>query len=578
MKARKVTALLLILALVCVFSGCAEQTEQTAAPGQSPSSEPSAEPIPAFALESLEMRQGDVVALEDCYAEDVVPDGAMWYASSDETVALVNEQREIVAIGVGECTISVVNENASGELKIEVTGMPEAPGVHIEQAYLALEPGQEGQLSCRLTREVQGQAVWSSNDESVATVDSQGRVVAVGKGTARVSAQAGEYQDSVAVWVTSSKPYAPLGEITAPRFQKTDGIWQNPEASDTGEASILLTGDLMCLSSQQYAAKTSKSHNYNSSFRLVRPIFAEGDFVVGNLETCLSYSSPYTAAEKTVQDNPHCNAQATFLDAVRYAGWDAVVTANNHAGDTGTMGLYETVQMLDTYLIAHTGTFTQAGEPRFLLANVNGIKVAVLSYTEILNTKYGELAIPDAQKSLLIRRYSEENVRADVAAAHEAGAEFIIAYNHWGVENTHDYTQKQVEHAQQMADAGVDFIAGSHSHCLQGPKIFTAADGRSVPCIFSMGNFVSGMGREINNDTIILKLDLARKEDGIELQNVGYIPCKVFVEYGDGHHVVVPTSSALNGGKSSSSLSAAHDRIVKVMRGEEVFTEIRELG
>ena len=92
-----------------------------------------------------------------------------------------------------------------------------------------------------------------------------------------------------------------------------------------------------------------------------------------------------------------------------------------------------------------------------------------------------------------------------------------------------------------------------------------------------MGNFVSGMGREINNDTIILKLDLARKEDGIELQNVGYIPCKVFVEYGDGHHVVVPTSSALNGGKSSSALSAAHDRIVKVMRGEEVFTEIREL-
>ena len=180
MKARKVTALLLILALVCVFSGCAEQTEQTAAPGQSPSSEPSAEPIPAFALESLEMRQGDVVALEDCYAEDVVPDGAMWYASSDETVALVNEQREIVAIGVGECTISVVNENASGELKIEVTGMQEAPGVHIEQAYLALEPGQEGQLSCHLTREVQGQAVWSSNDESVATVDSQGRVVAVG--------------------------------------------------------------------------------------------------------------------------------------------------------------------------------------------------------------------------------------------------------------------------------------------------------------------------------------------------------------------------------------------------------------
>ena len=578
MKARRVAAVLLILMLACALPGCAGQTEQADAPRPSASPEPSAEPIPAFALDSLEMRQGDIVALADCFAENVSPEGAMWYASSDETVALVNERREIVAVGAGECILSFVHENAAGELKIQVTGMPEAPGVHIEQAYLALEPGQEGQLSCRLSREVQGQAVWSSNDESVATVDSQGRVVAVGKGTARVSAQAGEYQDSVAVWVTSSKPYAPLGEITAPRFQKIDGIWQNPDASDTGEASILLTGDLMCLSSQQYAAKSGKSYHYNSSFRLVRGIFAKGDFVVGNLETCLSYSSPYTAAEKTVQDNPHCNAQATFLDAVRYAGYDAVVTANNHAGDTGTMGLYETVQMLDTYLIAHTGTFTRAGEPRFLLADVNGIKVAVLSYTEILNTKYGELAIPDAQKPLLIRRYSEENVRADVAAAREAGAEFIIAYNHWGVENTHDCTEKQIEHAQQMADAGVDFIAGSHSHCLQGPKIIAAADGRSVPCIFSMGNFVSGMGREINNDTIILKLDLVRSGGQTELQNVGYIPCKVFVEYGDGHHVIIPTSAALNGGKSSSSLSAAHDRIAKVMKGEDVFAEIRELG
>ena len=578
MDAKRIGAALVVLMLACALPGCAVQTGQADAPKPSLEIQPSAEPIPAFALESLEMRQGETIALQDCFAENFSPDGALWYASSDEAVALVNEKQEIVAVGAGECTISVLHTGASGELKIEVTGMKEAPGIHIDQAYLALEPGQEGQLSCHLSREVQGQAVWASNDESVATVDSQGNVVAVGKGTARISAQAGEYQDSVAVWVTSSQPYAPLGEITTPRFQKVEGIWQNADASDTGEASILLTGDLMCLSSQQYAAKTGKSYHYNSSFQLVRAIFAEGDFVVGNLETCLSYSSPYTAEEKTVQDNPHCNAQATFLDAIRYAGYDAVVTANNPAGDTGPMGLSETVPMLDTYLIAHTGTFTRASEPRFILADVNGIRVAILSYTEILNTKYGDLAIPDAQKSLLIRRYSEENVKADVAAAREAGAEFIIAYNHWGVENTHEYTQKQVEHAQQMADAGVDFIAGSHSHCLQGPKIISAADGRSVPCIFSMGNFVSGMGREINNDTIILKLELVRKEDKVELENVGYIPCKVFVEYGDGHHVIVPTSAALNGGKSSSSLSAAHDRITKVMQGEDIFTEIRELG
>ena len=172
MDARRLGAALLGLLLVCALPGCAVKIEQADAPKSSPEVQPSAEPIPAFALESLEMRQGETIALQDCFVENFSPDGAVWYASSDETVALINENQEIEAIGAGECTISVMHIGASSELKIEVTGMLEAPGVHIDQAYLALEPGQEGQLSCHLTREVQGQAVWASNDERVATVDS----------------------------------------------------------------------------------------------------------------------------------------------------------------------------------------------------------------------------------------------------------------------------------------------------------------------------------------------------------------------------------------------------------------------
>ncbi len=570
---RKTRGLWLSLIFIFLCAGCAVQGEPAFVPS-TPS--PSSAPVPIFALSQLELRQGDEIALADCFAQGFVPDGQISYTSSNQAVASVDGRGFLIACGQGEAVISALCGEFFGELGIVVSGVREAPGVRIEVNYLVLEPEETGKLSCHISEGIEEEAVWSSNDEAVVRVDEEGQVTAVGKGTARVSVRAGEYEDSVAVWVTSSKPYAPLAEIAPPRFQNKEGVLQREEAQDTGEASIMLTGDLMCLSSQQYAARSGKTYDYNSSFKLVRPIFAQGDFVMGNLETCLSYSNPYTAEEKTVQDNPNCNAQATFLDALRYAGYDAVATANNHSGDTGTKGLYETVQMLDTYHIAHTGTFTRAGEQRFILCEINGIKVAFLSYTEILNTKYGELAIPNAQKPILLNLYSEESVRRDVRAARDAGAEFIVAYNHWGTENTHDYTQKQVEHAQQMADAGVDFIAGSHSHCLQGPKRFTASDGRVVPCIFSMGNFVSGMGREINNDTVILKLDLARKGEDVVLESVGYIPCKVFVEYGGGHHVIVPTSPALNGGKTSSALSAARKRIVKVM-GSDVFQEVTEL-
>lgn len=575
MQKKFARGLALLLAFALLFGGCVKQEEPVFAPEPTPS--PESTPAPMFVLGQLELRQGERRLLTECFSSDFVPEGAVAFRSSDESVVSVDDQGELIAKAQGEAVVSAAYGESQDEITVVVKGVLEAPNLHIQINYLALAPGETGSLSCSVTEGIEGEPLWSTNDEAVATVDNQGNVTAVGKGTARVTARVGEYEDSVAVWVTGSKPHAPLSEIKAPRFSAEEGVLKNAEASDTGKASILLTGDLMVLSSQQYAAKSGKTYNYNSSFKLVRPIFAKGDFVMGNLETCLSYSNPYTAEEKTVQDNPNCNAQATFLDALRYAGYDAVATANNHCGDTGTMGLYETVQMLDTYRLAHTGTFTRAGEQRFLLAEINGIQVAFLSYTEIINTKYGNLAIPDAQKSILLNKYSEEKVQRDVAAAREAGAEFVIAYNHWGMENTHDYTKKQVEHAQQMADAGVDFIAGSHSHCLQPPKMFTASDGRQVPCIFSMGNFVSGMGRDINNDTVILKLDLVREGEGVALKSVGYIPCRVFVEYGDGHHVVVPTSSALNGGKTGPTLTAARERIVKVM-GNDVFQEIKELG
>ena len=76
MEAKRIGAALVVLMLVCALPGCAAQTEQAAAPKPSQEIQPSAEPIPAFALESLEMQQGDSIALQDCFAENFSPDGA----------------------------------------------------------------------------------------------------------------------------------------------------------------------------------------------------------------------------------------------------------------------------------------------------------------------------------------------------------------------------------------------------------------------------------------------------------------------------------------------------------------------
>ena len=533
---------------------------------------PSLQPTPAPpAVVPVEAISGEQISLAEVIPPALKGAGTLSYQSSNESVVMIDGNGLMTVTGPGQASVSVLG--GAQPLSVRVTAS-EPPSMRISADYCQLKPGETAQIGCLTTGAVSGAPLWTSSNEAVVTVTGNGVLTGVSDGAAWVSAAVDGYTDRIAVWVTEHEPSPPLSEPDAPRFINDAGIYRNPSSQAKDEVSILLTGDLMALSSQQRAAKQGDTYNYNSSFNLVRPIFAQSDFVIGNLETCLSYSNPYTVQTKTVQGNPNCNAQATYLDALRYAGYDAVVTANNHCGDAGSIGAYETLQLLDAYQIAHTGTFSRAEQPRFTLADVSGIRVAFLSYTEIINTKSNTLAVPDEDQQLIFNRYSEERLREDIAAAKEAGAEFIVAYNHWGQENTQTVTEKQKEHAQQLADAGVDFIAGSHSHCLQPPAMITAADGRQVPCIFSLGNFVSSMGRDINNDTVILKLDLRRMEDGhIGIDQIGYIPCRVCPEYEGGHHVIVPVSNELNGGGQARFLDSAERRIDKVM-DNGVFAKI----
>lgn len=540
----------LVAVSAAVLSGCAAFSGAYAAEPKATtliSSVATHPPVQIFAGQSLEFTRGETGSLQEYYSADFLPQNPVVFASSNEDVAVVDEAGRITAVREGETVVTAVCGTATGELSITVSEPAVPPGLHIVQDYLSLAQGESAALECVLEGGASGTVTYTSSDPDVAAVDAGGSVTAAGTGTARITASTGDYSDTVSVWATETAPEVPSG-IAPARYALEEGILINDSAEPSRSATIFLTGDLMALSSQQSAAYSGGSYSYDSSFSLVQPIFAEGDFVMGNLETNVSRSNPTTAQEKNVQGNPNCNTQPAYLEALRHAGYDAVATANNHSGDTGVLGMYETIEMLDAYDIAHTGTFTKDSEPRYLLADINGVRVAFLSYTEILNTKYGELALPDSLRPQLLGNYSAENVQRDAAAARAAGAEYVIAYNHWGMENTHEVTEKQLQHAQEMADAGVDFIAGSHSHCLQPAQIIKAADGREVPCIFSLGNFVSSMGRDINNDTVIVQINIEKTGDGLAVTS-GYIPCRVHSGYGDGRYVIVPAEagSAVSG-------------------------------
>ncbi|WP_041703757.1 CapA family protein [Lachnoclostridium phytofermentans] len=373
------------------------------------------------------------------------------------------------------------------------------------------------------------------------------------------------------------KAYQPLSKISKNRYiLEDDGVYRKKMSEDelillsgkdepmdiAKSATVMITGDLMCLRAQQYGAKSKSTYVFNDSFSFVKQIFSNSDLVIGNLETLTSHSNYYTYEQKTIEGSPNCNAPGTFLDALRYAGFDAVVTANNHCLDGGMAGIRETIEKLQEYHIAQVGTYLGNDLPRFLIYEVNGIKIGVLSYTEYINFRQS-LSANDLNN--FVNCYSKASVERDVKEAKKAGAEFVIAYNHWGIENTTEITNLQKQHAKEMAEAGVDVIIGSHPHCLQEAVYIKTSDKRQVLCMYSMGNFVSSMATEANNDTIILRL-LVSKEDGkVTLKQSGYYPLKVFPVYENKHYVIVPTQKEFQKGNTTTALEKAGKRIKNVL-------------
>ena len=94
---------------------------------------------------------------------------------------------------------------------------------------------------------------------------------------------------------------------------------------------ITFLGDIMAEPPVLKAAKKRDgSYDFRGVFKHVKPLLAESDYVVGNLET------PLAGAKAGYSDTHLCfNAPDEYIDALIDAGVDVVSTANNHTFDRG---------------------------------------------------------------------------------------------------------------------------------------------------------------------------------------------------------------------------------------------------
>ena len=245
-----------------------------------------------------------------------------------------------------------------------------------------------------------------------------------------------------------------------PRFRyalSTDGVYRKP-ALRQDKALISCVGDMLA------EEKLYKSHliggrtDFHDVFTFVRPYFAASDLTVGNLETMLCAAAPYTGEQYKVDGKYHCNAPQSFLDAVRQAGFDFLMLANNHNLDCGAAGIRETLNRIDDAGLMRTGLFAGPAERRCARVEVNGIRLALLSWSTWYNRN--ETRLTDEGRRALLNEYAPDRAASDIAAARAAGAEFVLTYIHWGVDAEYktEPSASMRRMAQELADAGADYI------------------------------------------------------------------------------------------------------------------------
>ena len=348
--------------------------------------------------------------------------------------------------------------------------------------------------------------------------------------------------------------------------------------------TLLTAGDLMCLSAQLGAAKTNGDYQFDYCFSEIKDIVSSVDLAIANLETLVAPNHAYTtpapvalptpipaadesgtvitpieSTEQSNSGNTKINAPESFLSAVVGCGFDVLTNANNHIFDLKDSGIIQTLDMLDTYGMAHTGAYAAEQDKKPLVLDVRGIHIAVLAYTDILNNSTGN------SLAYMVDTYDEERVAADIDAARTAGAEYVIVFMHWGTEHTHRVTRSQKAAAAHIAESGADIIIGSHPHCTQAIDLIETDRG-AVPVSYSLGNLVSSMSGTIHNDGALLCMTIEKDPaDGTTtLEKLSYIST-LCTTTDAGRFVVLPaTLDAIAQSEIASKLDACRQRTIDV--------------
>ena len=329
---------------------------------------------------------------------------------------------------------------------------------------------------------------------------------------------------------------------TAPPTTTEETVPTEPPVEKIATATVSSTGDLLFhnrVIQSGYNPETGE-YNYDSIYAYVADYIARADYAVANMEgTLCGLDNGFKYS-----GYPGFNTPDAAIDAAKNAGFDMLLTANNHTYDTGSKGFHRTQEVIAGRGLDYIGTRPNEEAKNYIVKDINGIKVGMVCYTyETAKGENGKVSLNgitlNSKDSKLVSsfhyKYLDDfylRLGEDLAGMKAEGADITVVYMHWGIEYVTTPNGQQRSIAQQLCNMGVDIIVGGHPHVIQPIELLTseADPAHATVCLYSMGNAVSNIRKSTTKpahteDGMFFSFTLAKYSDGsVIVEGIDVLP------------------------------------------------------
>lgn len=262
--------------------------------------------------------------------------------------------------------------------------------------------------------------------------------------------------------------------------------------------TLLFVGDIMQHFPQITAAKQPNgSYDYADCFKYITKEIKSADLAIANLET--------TLGNNRFSGYPMFCAPKDLAKGLKDAGFNFILTANNHSLDRFSTGVQLTIETLDSLKLPHIGTYTSLesrndnypyyydwGKERIAFYNytygTNGLKVSPPTIINLIDTI---------------------QIQEDFKQAKANGATINIVCIHWGDEYFNSPNSEQKRLGRWLLQHGATHVIGSHPHVIQPIEVVEDSITLERNVIaYSLGNFISNMSKPHTDGGLMLKLQI----------------------------------------------------------------------